>query len=313
MSIDELLRDQDGVVSRAQVLQCGHDDGYIEARVRRRDWARIHTGVYVDHTGPPSWTQRLWAALLFYGDSAACDESALVLFGLRAPGAAELVHVAVDQDRRVTSLDGVRLHRITDLASQVHPNRQPPRLRLETAVLRAAARCKDDASAVAVLANACQSRRTTAERLALGLGSLPRLPRRALLLEILVDVAEGAFSVLEHRYLTRVERPHGLPTATRQRRVAAGRRPAYRDVEYLGGLLVVELDGRLGHEHAEDRWSDLDRDIDSAVGGSTNVRLTWGQVLRPCRTAAVIGRLLQAVGWRGRPKSCSPSCRAVAA
>lgn len=66
--------------------------------------------------------------------------------------------------------------------------------------------------------------------------------------EVLEDVATGVYSVLEHRYLTRVERPHGLPTARRQRVVRAGRGPAYRDVEYPTIGLVVELDGRLGHD-----------------------------------------------------------------
>ena len=311
MSLDELLHTQDGVISRAQVLACGLDDNFIESRVRRRIWARVHRGVFVDHTGRPTWSQRLWAALLFYDDAAACDASAMALFGLAAPARPELVHVAVDQSRRVTSLAGVRLHRVTDLSSHVHPIRRPPTLRIEPAVLRTASSQRDEASAIAVLADACQSRRTTAPRLAAGLSSFPRLPRRSLMIAVLEDVATGAFSVLEHRYLTRVERPHGLPTATRQRRVLMGRHPAYRDVEYLGGALVVELDGRLGHTRTEDRWADLDRDIANVVAGSANLRLTWGQVLDPCRVAAAVASLLAAVGWRGRLRSCGPGCTSV--
>lgn len=281
--------------------------------MRRREWARVHRGVYVDHTGPLSWRQRLWAALLFYGDAAAADESALVLADLYRPVASEPIHVAVDQSRRVGSLPGVRLHRVTDLHEHVHDSRRPPSLRLETAVLRTASRGRDEAAAIATLADACQSRRTTPARLADKLMSLPRLPRRGFVREVLEDVASGAFSVLEHRYLTRVERPHGLPTASRQRRVKVGRRPAYRDVEYLGGALVVELDGRLGHDGTEDRWADLNRDIDSVIAGATTVRLAWGQVLDACRLAAAIGRLLRAVGWQGRVRRCGPTCAAVPA
>ena len=62
----------------------------------------------------------------------------------------------------------------------------------------------------------------------------PRCHRRGLLTEILADVAAGAYSALERRYLTRVERPHGLPTGSRQRRVSVGRRIHYRDVEDVG-------------------------------------------------------------------------------
>jgi len=304
------MRDQDGVICRTQVLLCGQDDDFIEGMVRRRLWSRIHRGVFVDHTGPLSWTQRLWAALLFYGDAIAADESALGLFGLQRPAATDTVHVAVDQSRRVRSVPGVRVHRVTDLRGHAHPSRRPPAMRLETAVLRTASRSRDEAVAIACLADACQSRRTTAGRLAQQLRSLPRLPRRAFLLEVLEDVASGAFSVLEHRYLTRVERPHGLPTASRQRRVKVGRRPAYRDVEYLGGALVVELDGRLGHDRTEDRWADLDRDIDSVIAGATSVRLAWGQVLDACRLASAIGRLLRAVGWQGQVRPCGQACSA---
>lgn len=56
--LQELMREQDGVVSRRQVLLCGGDDNDIECRLRSRQWATLHRGVYVDHTGVPSWTQR---------------------------------------------------------------------------------------------------------------------------------------------------------------------------------------------------------------------------------------------------------------
>ena len=50
--VSRWLRLQDGVVSRGQVLAAGGTDGDIERLVRRREWARVHPGVYVDHTGP---------------------------------------------------------------------------------------------------------------------------------------------------------------------------------------------------------------------------------------------------------------------
>src|SRR6185437_3607346 len=93
-----------------------------------------------------------------------------------------------------------------------------------------ASRQRSEAGAIACLADGCQSRRTTPHRVADALVRHPRLKHRQLLLEVLEDVATGAYSALEHRYLTRVERPHGLPTGKRQRRVRAGRSAAYRDV-----------------------------------------------------------------------------------
>jgi len=93
--------------------------------------------------------------------------------------------------------------------------------------------------------------------------------------------------------------------------VKQGRTSAYRDVEYLSAGLVVELDGRLGHELTVDRWNDLDRDIDTAVTGRLTIRASWRQVLQPCRLAAAVARLLQARGWRGQPRPCSDGCPVV--
>jgi hypothetical protein len=302
------MDEQGGVVARRQVLRLGLDDDFVESQVRRRTWSRLHRGVYVDHTGPPTWAQRAWAALLFYDRAALCDESALTAFGHTPATGSGPLHVAVDQSRRVSSLPGVRLHRITDLAGHLHPTRRPECVRFEVAVLQVASRLRGTAASIAALADACQSRRTTAARLSDQLTELRNLPGRSDLLTVLQDVASGAHSVLEHRYLTRVERPHRLPTARRQRRVRPGRRPAYRDVEYLGGKVVVELDGRLGHDATLDRWADLERDVESAVLGGQTLRFGWGQVLDPCRVAAAVGVLLGQAGWRGRPKPCGPSC-----
>jgi hypothetical protein len=79
-------------------------------------------------------------------------------------------------------------------------------------------------------------------------------------------------------------------------------------VEYLGLGAVVELDGRLGHELAADRWDDLDRDITSLLVGDTTMRLGWRHVLEPCRTADAVDRFLGALGWAEGATPCGPGC-----
>jgi len=185
-------------------------------------------------------------------------------------------------------------------------------VRWEHAVLQTASAARSDADAVALVSDACRSRRTTPDRLLAALADLSRLPRRSFLREVLSDVAEGVHSALEHRYLVRVERGHGLPSARRQDRFVARGRAGYRDVEHLGGRVLVELDGRLGHDLAEDRWDDLDRDLDSTLAGAVTVRLGWRQVLDECRTAAALARLLVARGWDGAAAApCGPRCPIV--
>jgi hypothetical protein len=264
--------------------------------------------VYVDHTGQPSAEQLAWAAVLRYWPAALCDRTVVGPDpGLRLVTDAPL-HVLVHRDRRVSPLPGVRLHRSTYFDEIVLTNLSPPRVRLEHAVLEVASSAPSERAAVAVLAQACQSRRTTAARLLAHLDRLPRLKRRRLLRAILADVASGAFSVLERLYLRDVERAHGLPTGIRQRRVRHAGTVAHRDVEYRAHGLVVELDGRLGHEAVRDRWADLDRDVHTAVAQSMTVRLGYGQVLQPCRVAAALAGILQARGWRGAPRACGPTC-----
>jgi len=180
-------------------------------------------------------------------------------------------------------------------------------VKIEYAALTAASRLAE-AGAVALLAEVCQARLTTPARLIEVLDELPRLPRRGVMRSILADVADGAHSVLERRYLRDVERRHGLPRGRRQVRAATGGRTRYRDVRYVEQSLLVELDGRLGHEKPRDRWADLARDLAAAVDGELTARLGWGQVCEPCRAAALLALLLQQRGWTGHPVACGPGC-----
>lgn len=302
MDVGEALRQQDGVISRRQALDAGLVEREIRRLLRRNEWARVHSGVYVEHTGPLSWMQRAWAAVLYAAPAALCFESAL--------GAQSLpIHVAVDRQRSTLAEPvGVRIHRVAHLDGRVLWNAGPPRMRYEEAALDVAGRSARELDAIAVLANACQSRRTTARRLLKALDSRGRLRRRRWLRAVLIDIADGTCSVLEHGYLVRVERPHGLPRAARQKRSASSLGVCYRDAEY-GERLVVELDGRVFHDSATSRDADFERDLDAAVGGRSTVRLSYGQVFdRPCQTAGKIARILHRHGIAVAGRPCGPGC-----
>jgi hypothetical protein len=157
------------------------------------------------------------------------------------------------------------------------------------------------------LAAVVSSRRTTAQRLRHALSGRTRIAGRQFLDGVLDDIEHGTCSVLEHGYLTRVERPHGLPAGSRQVR-ESNRRIVYRDVTYDDQSTFLELDGRLVHDDPEGRDSDLERDLDAAVDGRSTIRLGWGQVYgRPCMTAVKVGAVLRARGWPGATTSC-PAC-----
>ena len=310
------LAEQDGVVSRAQLVAAGCDPHDIERMLRRKDLFVALPGVYVDHNGPRSWQQRAWVAVLSCWPAALAGRSALRAEsgpGLRRFDEDAPIEVAVDVARTVRDKPDVRVRRMAGCAARTRWNASPPRVRYEEAVLDVVAGLTREWDVIEACAAAVRGRCTTAERLAAALAARARFPRRTWLGRVLVDVAAGAASVLAHGYLDRVERAHGLPTAERQRtdRVAGAR--IYRDAPYPAFGLVVELDGRLDHSALSDRDRDLDRDLETATAEMRTVRLGWGQVYdRPCRTAARVGRLLQLGGWTGTPTRCSPSCEVAA-
>jgi hypothetical protein len=303
---------QAGVISRRQALEAGMAPHDVKRLVRRREWTPAHPGVFVSHTGPLTWVQRAWAAVLHSWPAALCLESALRAGdgpGMRDRISDELIHVGVD--RRRTSLvapPGVSVHHLTRLDERVLWNLGPPRLRYDDAALDVAAGARSELDAIAALAKACQSRRTTATRLITALGERERVARRRWLAATLRDVADGTCSVLEHAYLLRVERAHRLPVARRQVRATASVRVIYRDAEYDEGCFV-ELDGRLFHDSITQRDADFERDLDAAVAGRSTVRLSWGQVFdRPCSTTAKLVLVLRAHGVLVTPCACAPGC-----
>ena len=299
-----MLADQEGVIARSQVITAGFDDDFIERRLRRKEWARVHRGVYVTHTGPLTWPQRAWAAVLWAWPAALARSSALGPEPSDRP-----VHVAVDHRRRVVDTEGVKVHRVVGLEVRVHWNATPPRMRVEEAVLDKCAACPDLSSVVATVSDACGARRTTPERLLRAAHARTRLRNRGWVLEALGAVAGGVSSVLEHGYLRRVERAHRLPRAERQLSAHTVDGVVYRDVTYERFRVVVELDGRVGHEWTRDRWGDMDRDLLAATDALLTLRLGWRHVDQtPCTTAARLAQVLRQRGWGGQPRPCGPGC-----
>lgn len=312
-SYADLLSLQSGVIARRQLTERGVPPHELERLLRRRDLVRVHEGVFLSHTGTPTWLQRAWIGVLIAWPAALAGDSALR--AADGPGKQgrddSLIEVAVHRDRRVRMPSGYRLHRVAGFGAKVMWNTGPPRVRVEEALIDVASTARDDFAAISVLADAIQARRTLPSRIRERLDRRPRVPRREFLSGVLADLQHGTCSVLEHGYLTLVERPHGLPTANRQLRGSANG-PVFRDVAYVDFDQLVEIDGRLWHDSAAARDADLDRDLLAAIERLGTVRVGWGQVYdRPCATAARIGALLQARGWQGRPTTC-PDCLPLA-
>ena len=307
--IRELLALQSGVVSRQQARAAGLAEHDLRRLLRRRELVQVHRGVYIDHTGTSTWLQRAWAEVLYAWPAVLSHDSALR--AADGPGRREddsfVIQVAVDRHRHLAGRPGLVIHRVTRFEERASWNLSPPRMGYADSALDVALSAGSDTAALAVLARACQTRRTTAVRMLDALAARERSPRRQWLEGVLGDLRDGACSVLEWGYLNRVERAHGLPRAERQRRVVATLGLTYRDAQFR--TLVIELDGRLFHDTATQRDRDMDRDLDAAVAGEAAIRLSYGQVFdRPCATAARVGVLLQRHGWSGQALPCGPDC-----
>ena len=300
-----MLRDQNGVIARRQVVAAGLTRNDIDRLLRRREWGRLLPGVYVDHTGVPTWVQRAWAGVLYYWPASLAGTSATG----REHGDTEPIRTAVASGRNVGRRPGYRIRYLAKYDDQVLHHTHPPRMRFEEACLDGVLATASILDKIQLLAGACQSGRTTANRLTRALAGRARVSGRRFLESVLADIADGTCSVLEHGYLTNVERPHGLPRARRQAPSVDTTGQVYRDVAYESFDQLVELDGRLVHASPAGRDADLERDLDSALLRQGTVRLGWGQVFdRPCRTALKLGVLLALRGWTGTVRACGPDC-----
>jgi very-short-patch-repair endonuclease len=305
-ALTAVLRAQDGVVNRRQLRELGLSKPQVETLLRRRSLTAVHPGVYVDHTGTPTYAQRCWAAALYAEPAALAGRHALPE-PPTSPG--EPIEVAIDWSRRVGTRRGIRITRMRDLDDHVAWNRSPPRLHLETAAIVGADRARTDHEAIALLCELVGSRRTTASRLASSLAERPRHSRRQLVAALVDDLAAGTHSVLEHGLLERVLRPHRLPVPTRHQAPERGRRGReYRDMlfEDLGAHL--ELDGG-HHDGSAQKDDDADRDLQDIAGGLVVPRLRYAQVFGwPCRTARLLAGFFALRGWADSARPCSPGC-----
>lgn len=301
------LRLQHGVASRAQLVAGGVTKADLERSLRRNERRRIHPRVYVEHTGPPTWTQRAWAAVLYAAPAYLCFTNLEEPVG-RDDGAP--IHIAIDHTRRIAPQEGIVIHRMKRLAERAYGG-SPPRLAVEDNALAMAHEAKREIDAIARLAEVASRRYVTAETLRAALDRYPSIRRRALLAGLIDDLAAGTHSVLEHGYQTLVERAHGLPPGRRQAPRSGPDGSQFRDVEYAAYNLVVELDGALGHESWRDQARDADRALDDlAATGALTARLRFHQVFdTPCQTATRIARILRRNGWQGTMTPCGESCR----
>jgi hypothetical protein len=301
-----LAEAQGGVLHHDQVVQLGLGRHSIARLTSGDGWQRLDRGLYLARPGEPSWLSWAWGGILLGGpDARLAGLSAAHLHGL-TPDDAQPFDVLVPHARPIRSRPPWQFRRERPGVHERRSPGSPPRTTVEDTVLDLVERSTVD-EALGWVTSAVQSRRTTVPRLRRALQRRGRIRHRRLLEELLADVAHGAESPLEVRYLRDVERAHNLPTGERQSRSSAG---DVRDVLYRRYATVVELDGRLGHE-GRGRFRDMRRDNAALLDGEVTLRYGDADLRRdPCAVAFQVAEVLVRRGWVGAPTRCR-RCRLV--
>jgi len=185
----------------------------------------------------------------------------------------------------------------------------PPCTRVEDTVLDLIQNAQTFDDAYAWICRSIGRRRTTADRIRQAMDARKKMRWRREIALALGDAEDGALSVLEFRYVRRVERPHGLPAARRQARLRQRTGNKYLDNLYEPYGVCVELDGTAAHPEDE-QWRDKRRDNASLVGGIVTLRFGFPELgEHRCESAADVSAVLKSHGWPASPHPCSrPTC-----
>jgi hypothetical protein len=276
-AFEDIALDQDGVVSRSQLLEYGWDPDHVESEVAAGRWATYGHRAVVLHRGPLTTRQGRWVAVLNAGTTAtlagltAAEELGLV--GFETP----TIHVVVAQDTWVPrSQPGVKVHvsRRFDVGDR-HPARRLPTVRVTRALVDAAVWTKKPRRAAAIVTAGVQQRLALPDQLRTELEAAGHVRHRRYLMAVLHDVEGGSHALSELDFV-RLCRRCGLPPPVRQhRRRGADGRVRYLDARFVrsdGRVLNVEIDGA-AHFCVLAAWSDMERDIALLALGEPTVRI----------------------------------------
>jgi len=176
----------------------------------------------------------------------------------------------------------------------------PPHTTAARSLVDAAAWARTDDVARVIIAAGYQQNLVTGGEIESVLGQLTRIPRRALILEAVMDAAGGAHSLPEARFIREL-RKAGLPLP----RLQVRRRDSDQNVRYLDGYydewkIHIEIDGGQ-HIEVQSYWADMRRQNAVWIAGDRILRFpTWAVRHRPAEVVAQVRAALLAAGWRPR-------------
>ncbi len=290
-------RAQHGVFSREQALAVGYSSSAIDDRVRRGEWTRIGRTVLALAGAPVTFRQAAMAAVLSIDGAVASHETAATLQGFRYLGEHPIAISVPPESWH--QLHRVTVHRYQDLAPQwvteAHgiPVTVPTRTMIDLAAVIRGPRLER------ILDAALDHHGVEIGELQRTFNRLARRGRRGIgpmrrLLEARGDGFAATGSELERRFL-RFVRDRGYPEPAKQLPTFwADRLIGLADFAYPSHMVLIELDGRLGHSQLLDTELDRVRDQRAMAAGWRVIRITWRQLHdRPDQVAEILDALLR--------------------
>lgn len=241
-----LAADQQGLLSQRQLNQLGVSRATVRNHLRARRWVRRTPSVVSVTTGPLSWQQQLWRAVLHAGPGSLVGGlSAAKVHGLRNWDRSEIT-VLVANALSFDEVPGVRFFRTRRPLHDLRAGGRLPVCKVAPAVLLFAGYEPNRRTGHGAVAAVVQQRLTDVADLSLWLHRLRPLPGAKGIRMLLDDIGPGAQSLAEVE-VRRACRRFGvaLPVSQQPRFDRAGRR-RYTDCEWEltdGRTLVLEVDG----------------------------------------------------------------------
>jgi hypothetical protein len=228
-AVAELLRRQNGVITRSQTKDCGMSDSALRHRLRTGGpWQVLLPGVYLSATGAVTAVQREVAAILYAGPgSVITGPAALMWHRVRVPRTST-VHVLVPEPRRRRDVGFVRLNRTSRMPRMVFPSGQVCYVPAARAVADTVRGMPDLGAVRAIVADGVQQGIVQVRQLADELAAGPARGS-ARFRQVLGEVAEGVRSSAEGDLRTLIKRER-IPD------------PMYNPRLYEGGSFIAEPD-----------------------------------------------------------------------
>ena len=253
-SIDDLLKKQEGVVSRDQALEYLSRSA-ITRRIREAGpWQVLLPTVYGAFTGVPTERQRMWAALLYAGEDAfITGATGCRLYNLRAAPQCSHVHLAAPRGARPSVKYAVvhpTLRPASTWAVERFPVAKLPRVLVDTAIRLGSV---DDVRAL--LSEGVQRRNLHVDQLIVELVGAPRngsgFARRAV-----EEIVLGARSAPEGRVIRIVAGSTILPAAHHNCLVIGpGGTPLGSPDGYWEEAAVAQETDSVDHHYDVDAWA----------------------------------------------------------